>query len=241
VAAFATAVVCPSTWLAERVVELGFAPEVVTVVPSGVDTAFFSPEGPTDGPPVVAFVGRLVEKKGVDVLLAAWPAVAAAVPGARLDILGDGPLADRVRSVGPGVRWIAPSPARRAEQVRSLLRDATVVATPSRTSADGDAESLLLVNLEAAATGRPVVTTRHGGIVEFVREGETALVVPEADAAALADALVCVLRDPALAARLGSAGVGLAAGFDVRSCTSRRDDVVEAAVAGRRLPDGVRA
>jgi phosphatidylinositol alpha-1,6-mannosyltransferase len=184
-----------------------------------------------DGAPVVAFVGRLVPKKGVDVLLDAWPIVRAAVPDAVLHVLGDGPLCDLVvGALGPGVRWSRPDASERHAQVRALFQAATVVATPSRTAADGDAESLLLVNLEAAACGRAVVTTRHGGIPEYVSEGHTALLVNEGSSGELAEALVAVLRQPGLAARLGSAGPGWAAQFDVASCTARRDDVLDRAV-----------
>jgi colanic acid/amylovoran biosynthesis glycosyltransferase len=231
--------VVPSHWLGERVVGLGFDAGRVAVVPSGVDTSFFVPTPLPDGPPVVAFVGRLVPKKGIDVLLEAWPTVRAAVPEAVLEIIGYGPLEDRVRgSVGPGVRWSPPQRADRHGQVRSLLRSATVVASPSQTGPDGDAESLLLVNLEAAASGRAVVTTRHGGIPEYVKEGDTALVVAEGDVAALADALVAVLADAALAARLGSHGPAWASQFDTSVCTARRDDLVEAAGDGAPAPHG---
>ena len=81
-----------------------------------------------------------------------------------------------------------------------------------------------------------MVTTRHGGIPEYVKEGHTALVVPEGDSAALADALVAALREPSLAARLGAAGVSWAAQFDVVACTARRDDLVS--LAGQRIPTG---
>jgi glycosyltransferase involved in cell wall biosynthesis len=211
------AVVVPSAFLAERAHALGF--ERVEVIPAGVDTTFFTPAPPPDGPPVVAFVGRLVEKKGVDVLLAAWPEVRAAVPGASLHVLGEGPLEDLL----DGAVHHRPDPSRRHEQVRDLLRSATVVCQPSRTAADGDAESLLLVNLEAQATGRPVVTTRHGGIPEFVAEGASALLVPEGDAAALAGALVDALRDPAALA----GGPEVARRFDLRACTARVDDLYD--------------
>jgi glycosyltransferase involved in cell wall biosynthesis len=107
------------------------------------------------------------------------------------------------------------------------LAASTVVASPSRTSGDGDAESLLLVNLEAQASGRPVVTTRHGGIPEFVEEGVSALVVPEGDADALAAALVQVLTDGALATRLGAAGPEVAARFDVRACSTAVDAIYD--------------
>ena len=220
------AVIVPSKWFVPFATKLGFAEERVHVIPSGVDTAFFTPlPMPTDGPPVVAFVGRLVEKKGVDVLMAAWPAVRAAVPDAQLHVLGEGPLATRL--VGDGVTRIRPEATQRREQVRDLLRIATVVTTPSRTAANGDAESLLIVNLEAQASGRAVVTTRHGGIPEYVADGTSALVVPENDAPALADALISVLRDRALAERLGAAGPSLAAQWDARAMTARIDDLYD--------------
>lgn len=219
------AVVVPSAWLGERAAALGFAPDRIRVIPSGVDTAFFAPSPRPTGDPVVAFVGRLVDKKGIDTLMAAWPAVRAAVANARLRVVGAGPLAGLVR--GDGVELIAPDAERRAEQVRDALAAATVVVTPSHTAADGDAESLLLVNLEAQASGRPVVTTRHGGIPEFVDENSSALVVPEADPVALANALTQVLTDEALASRLGVAGPAVAARFDVRAMTARVDDLYD--------------
>lgn len=226
--AAASAVVVPSSFLRERAVELGFREDRVRVIPSGIDTQLFSPGRRSPGAPEVLFVGRLVEKKGVDVLLSAWPLVEAAVPGAHLRLIGQGPLLPLVeRSIGGNVTWEAPNPRGRQVQVRDAMRQAAVVVTPSRTARDGDVESLLLVNLEAQACGRPVVTTRHGGIPEFVREGETALLVAEGDPVALADALVAVLRDPVLAARLGRAGAVWAREFEVGACTARVDALYE--------------
>src|SRR5207302_10451123 len=121
------------------------------------------------------------------------------------------------------VRWERPDARRRTTQVRMALAAARCVVTPSRTADDGDSESMLLVNLEAQASGRPVVTTRHGGIPEFVQDGRTARVVPENDPDALADAVIAVLRDDALAESMAAAGPPNAARFDVRDCTARID------------------
>lgn len=229
----AAAVVVPSRFLATRVEQLGAYPTVVHVIPSGVDTELFTPRPLPEGPPTAAFVGRFVEKKGVDVLLAAWPTVRAAVPDARLVLLGYGPLVDLVaRHAGAnGVEIVQPDPRRRAPQVRDVIASATVVVSPSRTAADGDAESLVLANVEAQASGRGVVTTRHGGIPEFVSAGETALVVEEGDAGALAQALITVLADRDLAARLGAAGPARVSSLDVRVCSGRVDDLYDALVS----------
>jgi glycosyltransferase involved in cell wall biosynthesis len=175
----------------------------------------------------VGFVGRFVEKKGLDVLLAAWPAVRAAVPEACLRLLGYGPLEAMVRRAGDGVEVVAPCGDAPAAQVRDALRQAAVVVAPSRTAADGDAESLLLVNLEAQATGRPVVTTRHGGIPEFVDDGRTGVLVPEGDAYALAGALVSLLLDAGARARMAEAGPRWAARFDVRTSVAALDGVYD--------------
>jgi glycosyltransferase involved in cell wall biosynthesis len=175
-------------------------------------------------------VGRFVAKKGLDILAAAWPQVARAVPEARLRVLGFGELEHVARSI-PGNVEVVLSPTRTA--VRDAMRQSRVVVSPSRTVPGDAVESLLVVNVEAQASGRPVVTTRHGGIPEYVRDGETALVVPENDAAALADALIAVLTDDSVAGRLGAAGPGWAAQFDV-SLMARRvdaayDDAIERA------------
>lgn len=214
----ADAVVVPSQFLVDAAVALGARPERVHVIPSGVDTELFTPTLLPDGPPEVVFVGRFVEKKGVDTLVAAWPRVRDAVPDARLRFLGYGPLEDLARSAGPGVE-VVHSPDRAA--VRDAIRRSTVVASPSHLAGDDAVETLLIVNLEAQASGRPVVTTRHGGIPEYVRDGETALVVPEADPGALAQALIRVLTEPGLAARLGAAGPAFARQFDVRAGAAR--------------------
>ena len=233
IADVAAAVIVPSAFLRNVVLALGFEPSRVHVIPSGVDTSWFTPTAvPTR--PLVAFVGRLVEKKGIDVLLQAWPSVRESVPAATLRVLGNGPLAPLVRNAGAGVEHVVPDPRRRAEQVRDLLHDARVVATPSRTSADGDAESLLLVNLEAQASGRPVVTTRHGGIPEFVDDGGSALLVAEGDPSALAAALVRVLDDDVLATRLGQHGPDVAKPFDVARCTAAVDDLYDELIGPRK-------
>ena len=234
--------VVPSRWLAERAAELGVPQDRLHVIGSGIDNKLWRPSSLPQGPPTVAFVGRLVEKKGLDVLLAAWPQVRDRVPEARLEIVGDGPLRPLLDSAPPGVTHHLPDPTDPAGQARSLVARSSVVTTPSRTAADGDAESLLLVNLEAQAAGRPVVTTRHGGIPEYVEEGGSALIVPENDPRALAEALVRVLTDRPLADRLAARGPQVAAAHDVRRTAARLDDLYDALlpVRGTRWPSTTR-
>ena len=224
----AAAVIVPSEFLAAHAIAHGARPETIHRIPAGVDTTFFRPSPLPENSYEVVFVGRFVDKKGVDVLAEAWPKVRKAVPKARLFALGYGPLEPVVARVGK----VVPRPNRAL--VRDHLRRARVLVSPSRTPASGDAESLLIVNLEAQATGRPVVTTRHGGIPEFVSEGETALLVEEGDPEALAEALVRVLTDDGLAARLAAAGPAWAARFDVAQCVAAVDDLYDDVVGASR-------
>jgi glycosyltransferase involved in cell wall biosynthesis len=225
--ALVTTVVVPSQFLVDHVTAAGFDAERVRVIPSGVDTSFFSPAPPADGPPQALFVGRFVAKKGLDVLAAAWPRVARAVPAARLLVMGFGELEHLARAI-PGNVQVVLSPTRVA--VRDAMRQSRVVVSPSRTAPGDAVESLLVVNVEAQASGRPVVTTRHGGIPEYVRDGETALVVPESDPAALADALITVLTDDSVAGRLGAAGPDWVAQFDVALMARRVDAAYDDAI-----------
>ena len=229
VARHVAAVVVPSRYLAGIAATAGFDPARVHVVPSGIDTAFFTPSPPPGGAPEVLFVGRFVAKKGLDVLAQAWPAVRHAIPGAQLRLLGYGPLEGLARSI-PGAEVVL-GPDR--TEVRDAMRRCSVVVSPSHRSPDDAVETLLLVNVEAQAVGRPVVTTHHGAIPEYVREDETALLVPEHDAPALAAALVRVLEDRSLAGRLSANGPAVAAELDVRRTARRMDDLYESVLASR--------
>jgi starch synthase len=154
----------------------------------------------------VIFVGRITRQKGVPVLLRA---AAALPPSAQLVLCAgaaDTPeLADEVSGLVSGLRasrdgviWIPemlPKP-----EIIQLLTHATVFACPSVY------EPLGIVNLEAMACGTAVVASRVGGIPEVVADGETGLLVPPENPAALADAISALLNDPDRASAMGAAG-----------------------------------
>ncbi|MHB8437629.1 MAG: glycosyltransferase [Acidimicrobiales bacterium] len=215
----ASAVIVPSRFLAGLAVEAGFDAGIVRVIPSGIDTSFFTP-CPLPDAPTVLFVGRFVAKKGLDVLAEAWPVVARRVPGARLRVMGFGELEPLVRSI-PGAVDVVLSPTR--TEVRDAMREARCVVSPSHVASGDAVESLLVVNVEAQASGRPVVTTQHGGIPEHVHAGHSAILVPECDSAALADALVSVLTDDALARSMGAAGPPFVARYDLATTAGEVD------------------
>jgi colanic acid/amylovoran biosynthesis glycosyltransferase len=223
-----SAVVVPSNHLVEYARRAGFDRYRIRVQPSGIDLSCFSPSPVPKDPPTALFVGRFVPKKGLDVLARAWPAVQARIPEARLVVCGFGQQEALARSI-PGNVTVHISPDRTV--VSAQMRDCRVVVSPSHAAPDDALETLLVVNVEAQASGRPVVTTRHGAIPEFVAAGRSALLVEENDDAALADALVALLDDHALARCMGAHGPAVVAHLDVRATAARMDALYDELLA----------
>lgn len=162
---------------------------------------FLEPEPePVPDRPVALFVGVLERYKAVDVLAEAWRDVARRLPDALLHVVGRGALREvperLVAELPDQVRW---TEKLATPDVARALDAATVLVLPSRS------EGLGRVVVEAFCRGRGVVGSRVGGIPDIVEDGATGILVEPGDAQALADGLVRVLSDRALAARLGAA------------------------------------
>jgi glycosyltransferase involved in cell wall biosynthesis len=159
------------------------------------------PVVPPPDAPRVLFVGVLERYKAFDVLAHAWREVVARVPEAVLHVVGRGilaPLAAVLVEEFPGrVEW---TPSLSAEEVSAALDASTLLVLPSRS------EGMGRVVIEAGCRARAVVGSAVGGIPDVVADGETGVLVRPGDAHALADALVRVLSNRALAERLGAEG-----------------------------------
>ena len=191
------------------------SPERVRVIRNGIDTTEYAPDPGTDvidrfgidpARPTVVFVGRITRQKGLPVLLRAAGGLD---PGTQLVIAAGQPdtpelaaevttLVEQLQAARSGVIWLSGMLAKR--EVIQLLSHATAFACPSLY------EPLGIVNLEAMACGTAVVASRVGGIPEVVADGETGLLVPPGDPAALADALDTLARDTGRAAAMGQLG-----------------------------------
>lgn len=188
-----------------------YGPAVPKVhLPTAVDPAAARPVRPAtevraeagcgEAAPVVLYAGSLTPEKRVDRLLRAVSAARSQAPGLRLWIAGEGPLRPELERLAatagpPGtVRFLGTR-----HDLADWIAAADLVALAS------DTEGVPGVLLEAGAAGRPVVATRVGGVPECVVHGETGLLVPAEDEAALAAAIVELARAPARRRALGEA------------------------------------
>lgn len=204
-------VIALSRSMADELIGGGFAEQQIAIIPNGVDPDRHPPASDADrraarlrlgldpDRPHVVFFGRFAHEKGLDVLLEAWPAIAAHAPEAQLLVAGR-----RIEQTGHERAGIAPEAAAARAQViedpdepRDIYHAADVIVVPSRTEAFG------LVALEAAAAGVPVVASRVGGLPEAL--GDAGILVAPEDPPALAAATAALLADAAHRARLGRA------------------------------------
>jgi glycosyltransferase involved in cell wall biosynthesis len=173
----------------------------VEVVWNGVPVRPARP--PLSDPPTIVFAGRLVREKGVDVLVRAFSTVVRELPEARLLLAGDGPERDRIRALidaglSANVTVLGQTPHGELERISEK---AWVQVVPSLFD-----EPFGIVATESMMRGTAVVASRSGGLAEIVGDGQTGLLVPPGDPAALAGALIELLSNRPLAEAMGREG-----------------------------------
>ena len=194
-------------WLQRLLAERGRRGRVVRLH-NGVDLGRLPRSRGPRAQDLLVGVGRLVEKKGFADLLAALQLLRRDGHDLRLELVGEGPLRDRLaaRATELGLDGaVVLHGAQRQDDVLALVRRAAALVVPSVVAADGDRDALPTVVLEAMALGTPVVATRVSGIPEMVEDGSSGLLVDPHDPPALAAAVRRVVQDPALGDRLADA------------------------------------
>ncbi len=239
-AAFVTA--CSRSARDELVTAAAGGADTIRLLPHGVDVVRFrpAPEVRNEAAPLrILAVGRLVEKKGYDVLLEALARLAGDPSSATFTcrIIGDGPLAGRLTSRARSL-GIAPLVAFEGAQPHEAVAAAygltDVFVQASVVLPDGDRDGIPNVLLEAMASGLPVVASDVAGIPEAVTDGETGLLVPSSDPDALAAAIARLAADPALRSALGHAARARILGrFDRRAAVRTMAALVTGASLGR--------
>lgn len=213
----AAVVTACSQHLRKGALRLGAAPDRVHLVAWGADPERFHPGVPTmdrsrvglsPDDVILVALGRIVPKKGFDVLVRAMPPLVEAYPYVHLIIGGDGSqragLADLAVSLGiadhvhlPGrIPW---------NDVPAFLAMGDIFVLPSVRDASGNEDGLPTVLLEALSLGQPVVASRIGGVPLVVKPGENGILCPSGNTEALSQAIAGLVGDDRLRARLGEA------------------------------------
>lgn len=213
----AAAIFCVSRFIRDELVLRGAPPEKLRVRPLGLNLAGTAPGPPAGERRGVLFAGRLVEKKGVGRLLSAWLQLPAELRVQGLTVVGGGPELPTVRAFAAEHPEVEAMGAQPREVIGRLMRERRVFAFPSARAANGDAEGMGVVGMEAQAAGAVVVAFDDGPARELLEPEGSGLLAP-LDIAAYAGALGRVLADDALASRLGARGPGVVRErFDLRA------------------------
>jgi glycosyltransferase involved in cell wall biosynthesis len=236
------AVTVISTYTGQRLRE--YVPDVETVMipfgaaavshaPTDLPTAMRKPEDPFE----LLFVGRLVLRKGVDVLLRAARILS---DDSRLTIriVGGGPEFESLRSLAGelGVEHrVKFDGVVTSARIDTLFRSCDALVLPAIITESGDTEGLGVVLIEAMGYGKPVIASAAGGIVDIVKADETGLLVPPGDAKSLADAISRAMNEPDELAEIAKRGTSFAAdAFGWDNIVRKLSEVYESAVRHRR-------
>lgn len=199
----AAVTVCVSVAVRESFEQQGIRLANVTVIPNGV-TVPRRPERRCGDQVRVAYVGRLTEEKGIDVLVEAWSRLIAAGRAGdktrlHLVVAGDGPLrsslAESLKLIGEEDVLLG-----HREGVDDVYAGASMVVIPSRS------EGQSLTALEGMSYGLPIIASEVGGLREVVVDGESGLLVPPDSAERLAEAILSLADDPERRMSMGEAG-----------------------------------
>ena len=235
--------------------EAGLPQSKLQLVPQGVDLRLFSPGEdklalrvalglPTHGP-VILFVGSLIHRKGIDVLLRAWSEVSAVRPDSHLVLVGRNQFpedSDATRFLEEQLAQVRVGGAARLRQlgvredVKRWLQAADLFVFPSRREGFGS------VMIEAMACGLPCVVADLPGITDFIfgAGGDRGLVVPQEDYAALAAAVLEMLQNPKRAAQIGlAARDDVIRRFDIEQIAQRYVSLYTDLMAGVETSPGV--
>jgi glycosyltransferase involved in cell wall biosynthesis len=229
--------------LQDAAIELG-AINHTYLLPWGADPDIFLPDlkpspAPQEQSPeiLIAALGRLVDKKGFNILLAAMPEVIRACPNARLVLGGDGPLksilwrqaerlqiSERVTFAG-NIPW---------DKVPEFLANTDIFVLPSIRDPQGNVDGLPTVLLEAMSSSAAIVASDIGGVSLVIDDQENGILVPPGDAAALAEALIGLVKDTENRKALGGAArQSVVERFNWHNVALQISGLLEEAVAGK--------
>ena len=202
----AAAIVAVSTHMKRQLESLGAEPSKVHYSACGADTPVGFIKDKDTPSKTYAMVGRLTDKKAPIVSIIAFSQLLNDHPGSTLEIIGDGPLMDQCVSLAKSLN-ISDSVifhgAQPHEEVVSLLERSRLFLQHSVTAPNGDMEGTPVGVLEAMAMGLPVVSTKHGGIMDVIDSSNLGTLVDEYDLKGMSEALKSLADDDKLIREIG--------------------------------------
>ncbi len=199
-------------FLKDRLIQEGCEVEKIVVHYSGIDCSKFEYVQRERAPGElikVLTIARLIEKKGVVFAIDAVSRLLSKGEKIEYRIVGDGVLRENLQQLieSMGIeQQVKLLGSKSHEEVKILSEESHVLVAPSLTAESGDQEGIPNAIKEAMASGLPVISTFHSGIPELVTDGVSGLLVPERDAASLADALAYLINHPEICKEMGQAG-----------------------------------
>lgn len=219
-------IICISEFHRQFFLDNGARPEQLHIAYCGIDMSHFKPRRRTrpEGEPFhILSAGRLVDKKGFDLLIRACGILRDRGLVFRCTIGGSGPLEAALRAQVTALdldgHVTLTGEAIKQEDIPDFMYSGDIYTLHCVWAADNDVDGLPQMLMEAMACGLPAVSTRLVGIPDLIRDGETGLLVEPGDIAAFADALQRLAEDNALAETLAEAGYRhLVDRFDLQTC-----------------------
>lgn len=204
----ANVLIAVSNFIKKKMIEQGFPEHKIVQHYIGIDTEFFTHDPIVKREKIVLFVGRLVEKKGVEYLIKALSKIQKWDKEIKLIIIGEGPLRRELEKTAQELllnyKFLG---AQNPLTIKNWLNKSKVFCVPSVTAENGDAEGFGMVFAEANSMGVPVVSFDSGGISEAVSHGETGFLAPEKDIDILASYIKTLFKDEELWSEFSKNGI----------------------------------
>lgn len=224
-----------------RLIELGCDENKILVHRMGVDSGKLSLSMPESGNVKqirILTIARLLEKKGVEDGIRAVSKLSSKYDNFEYNIVGDGPLreqCDRLIAesrMGDTIHLLG---WKDQEEVYDLIVNSHIFLCPSVTSTNGDQEGIPVSLMEAMEVGLPIISTRHSGIPELVKDSISGFLVPERDVDALAEKLIYLIEHPEIWPEMGRAGRAyVEANYDINKLNNRLVEIYQELLENER-------
>lgn len=206
----AYALLCVSEEMRQKIISMGAAAEKVYNIPCGVDLGIYEEATKTkyfNNRKNCLAIGRFVDKKAPYLSILAFKEVRDSIPDAKLIFYGNGDLFETCKGLIKALNLENSIELRgycKHSDLPSIMEEADIFIQHSVTTSYGDSEGSPVILIEAGAAGLPVVSTKHAGINEIVKNGETGILVDEYNIKAMAESIIKLLNSPELRLEFGT-------------------------------------